>query len=69
MRELASCANVVIKISGLAMFDHQWTTDSLRPLVLEVIDAFGVERCMFASNTPIDPFTAFIVRRLVGELR
>ncbi|APR39774.1 amidohydrolase family protein [Paraburkholderia sp. SOS3] len=54
MRELAGCANVAVKISGLAMFDHRWTAESLRPYVLETIDAFGVERAMFASNFPVD---------------
>jgi predicted TIM-barrel fold metal-dependent hydrolase len=54
LRQLSSFANVAIKISGLAMFDHRWTVESVRPIVLEVIDAFGVERCMFASNSPID---------------
>lgn len=54
MRLLAGCANVSVKISGLAMFDHQWTVESLRPYVLETIDTFGVERAMFASNFPVD---------------
>lgn len=52
--ELSRCANVVVKISGLAMFDHGWTIESFRPYVLEVINAFGPSRCMFASNFPID---------------
>jgi predicted TIM-barrel fold metal-dependent hydrolase len=54
LRMLAGCKNVVVKISGLAMFDHQWTVESLRPYVLETIDTFGVERAMFASNFPVD---------------
>jgi predicted TIM-barrel fold metal-dependent hydrolase len=54
MRGLAGCANVAVKISGLAMFDHDWTEESLRPYVLETIDTFGVERAMFASNFPVD---------------
>ena len=54
LRQLAACPNVVIKISGLAMFDHHWTVESLRPYVLEAIDAFGTERAMFASNFPVD---------------
>jgi predicted TIM-barrel fold metal-dependent hydrolase len=61
LRELASRSNVVIKISGLAMFDHHWTLESFRPIVLEAIDAFGVERCMFASNSPIDRLHASYV--------
>ncbi|WP_233834952.1 amidohydrolase family protein [Paraburkholderia sp. ZP32-5] len=54
MRLLAGCPNVVAKISGLAMFDHRWSVESLRPYVLETIDTFGVERAMFASNFPVD---------------
>ncbi|EEA04461.1 amidohydrolase 2 [Burkholderia sp. H160] len=54
MRMLAACPNIAVKISGLAMFDHRWTVESLRPYVLETIDTFGVERAMFASNFPVD---------------
>jgi predicted TIM-barrel fold metal-dependent hydrolase len=54
MRELAELPNVACKISGLGMGDHGWTVDSIRPWVLETIDAFGVERCMFATNWPVD---------------
>ena len=51
---LAACPNVDAKISGLGMTDPQWTEQSLRPIVETVIAAFGVERCMFGSNFPID---------------
>ena len=54
LRALAACENVSVKVSGLAMFDHRWTVESLRPYVLEVIDAFGTGRAMFASNFPVD---------------
>jgi predicted TIM-barrel fold metal-dependent hydrolase len=54
LRELAACGNTAVKISGLAMFDHDWSVESFRPYVLEAIDAFGAARCMFASNFPID---------------
>jgi predicted TIM-barrel fold metal-dependent hydrolase len=54
MRALAACPNVAVKISGLGMIDHHWTVESLRPYALETIDAFGVDRCMFASNFPVD---------------
>lgn len=54
LRRLAACPNVAVKISGLAMFDHAWSVESLRPYVLETIDAFGAERAMFASNFPVD---------------
>ncbi|MCW5320840.1 amidohydrolase [Verminephrobacter aporrectodeae subsp. tuberculatae] len=54
LRALAACPNVSVKISGLAMLDHHWTLESLRPYALEAIDAFDCERAMFASNFPVD---------------
>jgi len=54
MKTLASAPNVFCKISGLGMGDWHWTTDSIRPFVLDAIDAFGAQRCMFASNFPVD---------------
>jgi predicted TIM-barrel fold metal-dependent hydrolase len=51
---LAQQPNIFTKISGLAMMDRHWTTASLRPFVLETIEIFGVERCLFASNFPTD---------------
>lgn len=60
---LAARPNVSCKISGLAMVDRAWTTQSLKPFVLRVIETFGVERCMFASNFPVEKvhgsFTGF----------
>jgi len=54
MRALAACPNVAVKISGLGMVDHHWTVDSIRPFVLETINLFGTNRCLFASNFPVD---------------
>src|ERR1035437_3059431 len=54
MRALSSNPNVMVKISGMGMFDHQWTIESIRCYVLETIDCFGIDRCMFASNFPVD---------------
>lgn len=54
LRRLAAHDNISVKLSGLGMFDHQWTVESIRPLVLETLDAFGIERAMFASNFPVD---------------
>ena len=54
MRGLAQCPNVMVKISGLGMVDHTWSVESIRPYALETIDAFGPQRCMFASNFPVD---------------
>lgn len=54
MRAVADQHNAHVKISGLGMLDHDWTEDTIRPIVLEVIDIFGTDRCMFASNFPVD---------------
>ncbi len=54
MAALAAAPNLAVKISGFGMFERDWTVDSIRPHVLFVIDTFGVERCMFASNFPVD---------------
>jgi predicted TIM-barrel fold metal-dependent hydrolase len=54
MQALAQQPHVAVKISGLAMLDWHWTLDSLRPFVLRTIETFGTERCLFASNFPVD---------------
>ena len=54
MKKLAKCENIVAKISGLGMFDPQWTINSTRIFVEKTIQIFGIERCMFASNFPVD---------------
>jgi predicted TIM-barrel fold metal-dependent hydrolase len=54
-RRAAAAPNVVCKVSALASgADPSWTTVSIRPWVLGCIDAFGPDRCMFASNWPVD---------------
>jgi predicted TIM-barrel fold metal-dependent hydrolase len=54
MIALAANPNVMVKISGMGMIDHAWTIESIRPYVLQTIDSFGIDRCMFASNFPVD---------------
>ena len=54
MERLAKQPNVVTKISALGTNDHSWTTASIRPVILETIEAFGPSRTMFGSNFPVD---------------
>lgn len=54
LRRVAEADNVVCKISGLAIGDHEWTAARLRRWVLACIELFGIERCMFGSNWPVD---------------
>jgi predicted TIM-barrel fold metal-dependent hydrolase len=46
--------NVMCKLSGLAMPLGSMAPEALRPWVEHAIDVFGVDRCMFASNFPVD---------------
>lgn len=67
IRTLAKCDNVTVKLSGVglpfAQFDSFMASppatsvqlaDEWRPYSETCIEAFGVRRCMFASNFPVD---------------
>jgi len=54
IRHFATFSNAAIKLSGLGMLDHHWTVESIRPYCFEILDAFGMDRVMFASNFPVD---------------
>jgi len=58
MTTLAAEPNVVVKISGLGVPGVGWTAETNRGIVLATIELFGVERCMFASNFPVDGLCA-----------
>jgi predicted TIM-barrel fold metal-dependent hydrolase len=64
MRLLAQQPHVSVKISGFGMFDADWTTESIRPLVTETIEIFGVDRCMLGSNFPVDKLWTTYTRLL-----
>ena len=69
IRALAAAPNVVVKLGGLAMpfggFDvpvgggasSERLATLWRPYVETCIEAFGVDRCMFESNFPVDRYT------------
>jgi predicted TIM-barrel fold metal-dependent hydrolase len=46
--------HVHAKISGLAMPLGALSAEAFRPWVEPAIEAFGVDRCLFASNFPVD---------------
>ncbi|MGI9368031.1 MAG: amidohydrolase family protein [Ruegeria sp.] len=54
MKRMADCPNIALKITGIPMTDWNYGVETLRPIVLESIEIFGVERSMFGSNFPID---------------
>ena len=51
--QLADCANVWMKISGLGVAGQPWTAALQRPVVETLLAAFGTRRCLFASNHPV----------------
>jgi predicted TIM-barrel fold metal-dependent hydrolase len=67
IRELAKCPNVMAKLGGLAMEvngygwheqprppSSQKLADATRPYYEFTVEQFGVDRCMFESNFPVD---------------
>jgi predicted TIM-barrel fold metal-dependent hydrolase len=52
--DLARAQNVRCKLSGLGMADHDWTVASWRPWMVACVESFGVHRCTFGSNYPVD---------------
>ncbi len=54
LKNLSALPQVTCKLSGFGMFEHDWTTESIRPIVETCIDQFGPDRVMFGSNFPVD---------------
>jgi predicted TIM-barrel fold metal-dependent hydrolase len=54
MKTLSRCENVAVKIFGLeCIFGLRWTLEQVRPWILDTLELFGPDRCMFASHMPI----------------
>ena len=54
MHEIAKRPNVHCKVSGLCVPGQPWTAETNIPIIQEAIEIFGPDRCMFASNFPVD---------------
>jgi predicted TIM-barrel fold metal-dependent hydrolase len=54
MRRLATAPQVSVKISGIGLRGQPWRIADNRGIIRDVIDIFGADRCMFASNFPVD---------------
>jgi predicted TIM-barrel fold metal-dependent hydrolase len=46
--------NVALKISGLGLRAEPWRREANAAIVRDAVSIIGVERCMFASNFPVD---------------
>jgi predicted TIM-barrel fold metal-dependent hydrolase len=64
MRECARCRNVNVKLSGLWPLDRGWKPERIAGPVRLVIDLFGAERCMWASNYPVEKLMCPIVDQI-----
>jgi predicted TIM-barrel fold metal-dependent hydrolase len=54
MKALAALPHVAVKLSGFGFIHRTWTREQVRPYVLDAIDLFGPDRCLFASDFPTD---------------
>ena len=55
---MAAHPNVAINTTGIGEAGGKWRLDANRRVVLDVIGIFGVDRCMFGSNYPVDSLCA-----------
>jgi len=51
---LSDLENLTCKISGLGMFEHDWSYQSVSGIIKTCLNQFGSKRCMFGSNFPVD---------------
>ena len=66
MKALAALPQVSTKLSGFGFVHRRWTPDQIRPYILEAIDIFGADRCMFASDVPTDKLFGSLDRHLTA---
>ena len=69
LNHLSKLSNVSCKLSGLGMFDHNWTQATVAPIVTTVMEQFGPARVMFGSNFPVDSLSSSfkaLFERLTG---
>jgi predicted TIM-barrel fold metal-dependent hydrolase len=51
---VAAQSNVSLKVSGIGLRGEHWSVEKNAPIVRDAIRIFGADRCMFASNFPVD---------------
>lgn len=64
MAQLAAAPNTAVKISGLWSIDRAWTPEVVSPWVRAAADIFGVDRCLFGSNLPIEKLMCPLPRQV-----
>ncbi len=54
IKKISENPNVNCKLSAVTMTDHNWSVESIEPIFDYVIECFGMDRCIVASNFPVD---------------
>src|SRR5690606_11961749 len=54
MTDCARCPNISVKLSGLWPLERGWRPARIGEAVRFVVDRFGPERSMWASNYPVE---------------
>ena len=54
LEQFAEQPNTTLKISGICVPNQKWTINLNKQIILDAINIFGYNRCMFASNFPVD---------------
>ena len=54
MKRAASAPQTTLKLSGIGLKGRPWSLDDNRAIIRDSIEIFGTDRCMFASNFPVD---------------
>ena len=58
MKTFAELPNVAVKISGLGLCGKTWRIEDNQSIIRDTINIFGIDRCMYASNFPVDGVVA-----------
>jgi len=72
MRALADISHVYVKLSMLWFSRNNYHQSAeeeakIKDMVREVIDLFGYDRCMFASNYPVEKVQGISIETLYGK--
>ena len=70
LQALATLEQVSIKLSMLTYPNKHWHQDSLiKETVNKVIDLFGIQRCIFASNYPVEQLEGWDAQSMYQEFQ
>ena len=70
MQALANLEQVSIKLSMLTYPNKNWHQDPLiKETVNKVIDLFGIKRCIFASNYPVEKLEGWNAQSMYQEFQ